>query len=79
MEHPDDPAMRVSHESIYQSIYVYPRGELRRELKPACGPGGRSAAPRPPETRGTIIGAVPIGQRPPEVEGRLVPGHHEGT
>jgi IS30 family transposase len=77
--HPDDPAMRVSHETIYQSIYVYPRGELRRELK-ACLRSGREIRRRRGrrETRGTITGAVPIGQRPPEAEGRLVPGHHEG-
>jgi transposase, IS30 family len=77
--YPDDPAMRVSHESIYQSIYLYPRGELRRELK-ACLRTGRDVRRRRGrrETRGTIIGAVPIGQRPPEVQGRLVPGHHEG-
>jgi transposase, IS30 family len=77
--HPGDPAMRVSHETIYQSIYVYPRGELRRELK-ACLRSGR-AVRRPRgrrEIRGKIIGAVPIGQRPAEVAGRLVPGHHEG-
>ena len=61
MEHPDDPAMRVSHESIYQSIYVYPRGELRRELKASCGPGGIRLRRGRRETRGTIIGAVPIG------------------
>jgi IS30 family transposase len=79
MLYPDDPAMRVSHESIYQSIYVYPRGELRRELK-ACLRTGRAVRRRRGrrETHGTIIGAVPIGQRPPEVEGRLIPGHHEG-
>ena len=79
MLHPDDPAMRVSHETIYQSIYVYPRGELRRELK-ACLRTGREVRRRRGrrEIRGKIIGAVPIGQRPPEVEGRLVPGHHEG-
>jgi IS30 family transposase len=77
--HPDDPAMRVSHESIYQSIYLYPRGELRRELK-ACLRTGREVRRRRGrrEVRGKIIGAVPIGQRPPEAEGRLVPGHHEG-
>jgi len=77
--YPDDPAMRVSHESIYQSIYVYPRGELRRELK-ACLRSGREVRRRRGrrEARGTIIGAVPIGARPPEAEGRLVPGHHEG-
>jgi IS30 family transposase len=77
--YPDDPAMRVSHETIYQSIYVYPRGELRRELK-ACLRTGRAVRRRRGrrERRATIVGAVPIGQRPPEVEGRLVPGHHEG-
>ena len=77
--HPDDPAMQVSHETIYQSIYVYPRGELRRELK-ACLRTGRDVRRRRgrQQVRGKITGAVPIGQRPPEAEGRLVPGHHEG-
>ena len=76
---PGDPAMRVSHETIYQSIYLYPRGQLRRELQ-ACLRSGRGTRKRRGrrEMRGRIIGAVPIGQRPPEVEGRLVPGHHEG-
>jgi IS30 family transposase len=79
VEYPGDPAMRVSHETIYQSIYVYPRGELRRELT-ACLRTGRAVRRRRGrrERRATIVGAVPIGQRPPEVEGRLVPGHHEG-
>lgn len=76
---PDDPAMRISHESIYQSIYLYPRGELRRELR-ACLRSGREVRRRRGrrELRGKIIGAVPVGQRPAEAEGRLVPGHHEG-
>jgi transposase, IS30 family len=78
--HPDDRAMRVSHESIYQSIYVYPRGQLRRELTGCLRPGRavrrrRGARPRAWDR---ITDAVPIGQRPAEVEGRLVPGHHEG-
>jgi IS30 family transposase len=79
VEHPDDESMRVSHETIYQSIYLYPRGELKRELQ-ACLRTGRQVRRRRGrrEVRGTIIDAVPIGQRPPEVEGRLVPGHHEG-
>jgi transposase, IS30 family len=79
VEHPDDPSMRVSHESICQSIYVYPRGELKRELQ-ACLRSGRQVRRRRGrrEIRGTVIGAVPIGQRPPEAEGHLVPGHHEG-
>jgi transposase, IS30 family len=78
--YPGEAAMQVSHESIYQSIYVYPRGQLRRELQ-ACLRSGRAVRRR----RGTrprgwdrITDAVPIGQRPAEVEGRLVPGHHEG-
>jgi transposase, IS30 family len=79
VDYPDDPAMRVSHETIYQSIYLYPRGGLKRELQ-ACLRSGRGTRRRRGrrETRGKIIGAVPIGQRPPEVHGRLVPGHHEG-
>jgi len=77
--HPGDPAMRVSHETIYQSIYVYPRGELRRELQACLRSGRATRRPRRRrDARGQIIGAVPIGQRPAEVEGRLVPGHHEG-
>jgi transposase, IS30 family len=79
VNYPDDPAMRVSHETIYQSLYLYPRGELRRELK-ACLRSGRQVRRRRGRRQapGAIIAAVPIGQRPPEVEGRLVPGHHEG-
>jgi transposase, IS30 family len=79
VDYPDDPSMRVSHETIYQSIYLYPRGELKRELR-ACLRSGREVRRRRGrrEMRGKIIGAVPIGCRPPEAEGRLVPGHHEG-
>lgn len=78
--HPDNEAMRISHESIYQSLYVYPRGELRRELKAALR-GGRAVRRRrgsKSETRGKIPGAVSIHDRPEEVETRLIPGHHEG-
>lgn len=78
MLHPDDPAMRVSHETTCQSIYDYPREELKRELA-ACLRSGREVRRRGRrEMRGKIIGAVPIGARPPEVAGRLVPGHHAG-
>jgi transposase, IS30 family len=77
--YPGDPEMQVSHETIYQSLYVYPRGELRRELQASLRTGRQLRKTRGrQETRGKIVGAVPIGQRPPEVEGRLVPGHHEG-
>jgi transposase, IS30 family len=79
VEHPGDPAMRVSHESIYQSIYLYPRGELRRELQAHLRTGRQTRRRRGRrEMRGKIVAAVPIGARPAEAEGRLVPGHHEG-
>ena len=80
VQFPGDPAMRASHETIYQSIYLYPRGGLRRELKASLRTGRRTRRPRGrgPEARGRIVGAVPIGRRLPEVQGRLVPGHHEG-
>ena len=77
--YPGEAAMQVSHETIYQSIYLYPRGGLKRELQ-ACLRSGRAIRRRRGgrEARGRIVGAVPIGERPAEVEGRLVPGHHEG-
>ena len=80
VQFPGDPAMRASHETIYQSLCVYPRGGLKRELKASLRSGRAARRPRGrgPETRGKLIGSVPIGQRPPEVAGRLVPGHHEG-
>jgi transposase, IS30 family len=77
--YPGEADMQISHESIYQSIYVYPRGELRRELQASLRTGRAVRRRRGRrDARGQIIGAVPIGQRPPEVQGRLVPGHHEG-
>ena len=80
MLHPGDPAMRVSHETIYQSIYVYPRGELRRELK-ACLRTGREVRRRRGrrEIRGKIIGAVPIGQRPPKPKAGWCPATTKAT
>jgi len=79
VEHPDDPSMHISHETIYQSLYVYPRGELKRELKANLRRGGTTRKRRGrKETRGRIPDAVSIHECPDEVEGRLVPGHHEG-
>ena len=77
---PDDKAMRISHETIYQSLYVYPRGELTRELKAHLRSGRNARKPRGTRTNKhpRIPDLVSIHDRPEEVEGRLVPGHHEG-
>lgn len=77
---PDDETMRISHESIYQGLYVYPRGELARELKAHLRSGRRRRRPRGQRTNkhDRIKDPVSIRDRPDEVEGRAVPGHHEG-
>jgi IS30 family transposase len=79
IEFPHDPMMRVSYETIYQSLYVQGRGALRKELS-ACLRTGR-AARRPRDRmdrRGQIPAMVMISERPPEVADRAVPGHWEG-
>lgn len=77
--YPDNHKMRISHESIYRSIYVYPRGEMARELKATLRSGRTVRRPRGRRKSGNrIVGAVSIAERPEEVEGRQVPGHHEG-
>jgi IS30 family transposase len=78
-EFPDDPMMRVSHETIYQSLYVQGRGELRRELA-RCLRSGRTRrkAHNRASSAGVISGMVNIAQRPPEADDRRVPGHWEG-
>jgi IS30 family transposase len=81
VEFPDDESMRVSHEAIYQSLYVQGRGALRRELT-ACLRTGRAL--RVPRARarsrgkGFITQEVMISQRPAEAGDRAVPGHWEG-
>ena len=81
LDFPDDESMRVSHEAIYQSLYVQGRGALRRELT-ACLRTGRAL--RVPRARvrgrgkGFVTDEVLISQRPAEAADRAVPGHWEG-
>jgi IS30 family transposase len=80
LDFPDDPEMRMSHETIYQSLYVQGRGALRRELT-ACLRTGRALRKprrRAAQRRERIKDMVNISERPPEVEDRAVPGHWEG-
>ena len=78
-EYPHDEAMRVSHETIYQSLFVQGRGELRRELSRCLRTGRAQRRPRAgQERRGRIPDMVLISDRPAEVEDRAVPGHWEG-
>jgi IS30 family transposase len=80
LEFPDDPEMRVSHETIYQSLYVQGRGGLRRELAASLRTGRAVRRPRrrTDERRGRIPAMVSISERPAEAADRAVPGHWEG-
>ncbi|TQS39483.1 IS30 family transposase [Cryptosporangium phraense] len=76
---PDDTSMRVSHETIYRSLYVQGRGGLRRELVKCLRTGRALRKPRrTADRRGRLAGMVNIAHRPPEVLDRAVPGHWEG-
>jgi len=77
---PDKPEMWVSHEAIYQSIYVQGRGALRKELAVCLRSGRALRRPRrkSKERPARIPGMVNISERPAEVEDRAIPGHWEG-
>ena len=81
VDFPDDESMRISHEAIYQSLYVQGRGALRRELT-ACLRTGRALRVPRARTRGRgkqfVSDEVLISERPAEAEDRAVPGHWEG-
>ena len=77
---PNDPEMRVSHETIYLSLYIQARGGLKRELTTALRTGRalRKGHRKPDERRGRIPNMLNVSQRPAEAEDRAVPGHWEG-
>jgi IS30 family transposase len=81
VEFPEDESMRISHEAIYQALYIQGRGALRRELT-ACLRTGRALRVPRSRTRGRgkkfVTPEVMISQRPAEAEDRAVPGHWEG-
>jgi IS30 family transposase len=81
VDFPHDESMRISHEAIYQALYVQGRGALRRELT-ACLRTGRALRVPRARTRGRgktfVTPEILISQRPAEAADRAVPGHWEG-
>jgi transposase, IS30 family len=80
-EFPGRPEMRVSHETIYQSLFIQARGQFRKELTAYLRSGRPKRQPRPdPDSvpRRRIVGMISISQRPAEADDRAVPGHWEG-
>lgn len=77
---PDNPDMRVSHETIYRALYILPRGGLRKELLELLRQSRKARRPRSrgKDRRGVIPDMVSIHDRPAEIESRLIPGHWEG-
>ena len=77
---PEDSSQHVSHETIYNAIYVCPRGEIKKQLIALLRQGGGGRRPRSAgqDRRGQIPEMVSIHVRPREVNDRLMPGHWEG-
>ncbi|WP_444544119.1 IS30 family transposase, partial [Nocardioides deserti] len=77
---PDQPEMRCCHETIYRSIYVQSRGELKRELARHLRTqrAGRKPQNRPERRKGRLVDPISISERPAEAADRAVPGHWEG-
>ena len=80
LDFPDDESMRVSHEAIYQSLYVQGRGALRRDLTACLRTGRALRVPRARTRRGKsfVTDQVLISERSAEAKDRAVPGHWEG-
>lgn len=79
-EFPTDPEMQVSHETIYQAIYLISRGGLQREVKTRLRTGRAMRRPtsKRDERRGRISGMTMIADRPADADDRTIPGHWEG-
>ena len=82
IQYPDDQSMRVSHETIYRSLFIQARGVLKKELMDHLRSKRRMRRSRHAtvsgQSRGQIVDAISIRERPPEVEDRAIPGHWEG-
>ena len=81
LDFPEDPTMRISHEAIYQSLYIQGRGALRRELTACLRLGRALRLPRERARRrgkSFLAEAIMISERPAEITDRAVPGHWEG-
>jgi IS30 family transposase len=80
LDFPDDDSMRISHEAIYQALYVQSRGALKRELVACLRTGRALRVPRARTQRGKnfVTDEIMISERPAEAEDRAVPGHWEG-
>src|SRR5271165_2436147 len=80
--YPDDENMRVSHETIYRSLFIQARGVLKKELLDHLRSKRRMRRSRHSsehgQSRGQIVDAISIRERPAEVEDRAIPGHWEG-
>ncbi len=81
VEFPDDESMRISHEAIYQSLFIQGRGALKRELVMCLRTGRALREPRARsrnKPQGHVTADVVLSERPAEAEDRAVPGHWEG-
>jgi len=82
MEYPNDESLRVSHETIYRSLFIQARGALKQELVKHLRSQRRIRRSRHASihghSQGRIVDAISIRERPAEIEDRAVPGHWEG-
>ncbi len=79
LEHPDEPGLNVSHETIYRTLFIQARGALKKELLGHLRRGHKMrAAKKTRKNDGDIRDAISIRERPADVEDRAIPGHWEG-